>query len=153
MKDFLRTKGVWVVVIALALGLSACATTQQAQPTGPMSAKDLVEAAKKAGVKEITVEAAKAQIDSGNPLVILDVREPSEFKKGHLPKAINIPRGLLEFQVNKKIPDLGANIIVYCKTGGRSCLATETLNKMGYKKAVSMIGGWKAWLKAGYPVE
>lgn len=116
-----------------------------------MTAKDFVNEAKKT-VKEISVAEAKAAIDSGKA-VILDCRTDKEFKKGHIPKAINIPRGLLEFTVDKKIPDKSAYIICYCKSGGRSCLSTCSLGKMGYKNAVSMAGGWKAWLKAGYPVE
>ena len=150
MKKSWRMQWIWVVVVALAFGLSACATQQK--QAEPMTAKEMVQAAKEAGVKEITVEQAKKDIESGNP-VVLDVREPDEFKKGHVPKAVNIPRGLLEFQVEKAIPDKNAYIIAYCKTGGRSCLAAETLMKMGYKNAVSLAGGWEAWFKAGYPIE
>ncbi len=149
MKRFHRMKGVWVILVALTFALSACATTKA---TKPMTAADFVKEAK-AKIKEITVAEAKAKIESGAPLVVLDVREPKEYKKGHLPKAINLPRGLLEFKVTKKIPNKDAYIIVYCKSGGRSSLATNTLRQMGYKNAVSMAGGWKAWVKAGYPVE
>ncbi|RLA79041.1 MAG: rhodanese-like domain-containing protein [Deltaproteobacteria bacterium] len=117
-----------------------------------MTAKDFVAEAK-AKIKEISVAEAKAKIESGAPLVVLDVREPKEYKKGHLPKAVNLPRGLLEFKVNKVIPNKDAYVIVYCKSGGRSALATLTLKRMGYKNAVSMAGGWKAWVKAGYPIE
>jgi len=113
-----------------------------------MAAKDFVNEAKKT-VEEISVADAKAAIDS----VILDCRTAKEFKKGHIPKAVNIPRGLLEFKVTKKIPNKDAFIICYCKSGGRSCLSTCTLGKMGYTNVKSMAGGWKAWVKAGYPVE
>ncbi|RLA96350.1 MAG: rhodanese-like domain-containing protein [Deltaproteobacteria bacterium] len=117
-----------------------------------MTATDFVNQAKK-HITEITVAEAKAKIESGQPVVVLDVREPKEYKRGHLPKAVNLPRGLLEFKVTKVIPDKNAYVIVYCKSGGRSALATLTLKRMGYKNAVSMAGGWKAWVKAGYPVE
>jgi len=147
MKGIYRRKGLWVLVALLALGLVvSCA------PTKPMTAKDFVAEAK-AKIKEISVAEAKAKIESGAPLVVLDVREPKEYKKGHLPKAVNLPRGLLEFKVNKVIPNKDAYVIVYCKSGGRSALATLTLKRMGYKNAVSMAGGWKAWVKAGYPIE
>jgi len=116
-----------------------------------MTAKDFVKEAKKT-IKEISVADAKAAIDS-NKALVLDCRTAKEFKKGHLPKAINLQRGLLEFKVNKKFPDKTAQIIVYCKSGGRSCLSTCTLVKMGYSNVVSMAGGWKAWVKAGYPIE
>ena len=117
-----------------------------------MTAKDFIKEAKKA-ITEISVADAKAVMDSGKVEVILDCRTAKEFKKGHVPKAVNIPRGLLEFKVTKKIPNKDAFIICYCKSGGRSCLSTCTLGKMGYTNVKSMAGGWKAWVKAGYPIE
>jgi len=117
-----------------------------------MTSKDFVKEAKKT-VKEISVVDAKAAMDSGKVDVILDCRTAKEFKKGHLPKAINLQRGLLEFKATEKIPNKDASIICYCKTGDRSCLSTCTLGKMGYTNVKSMDGGWKAWLKAGYPIE
>lgn len=116
-----------------------------------MSADDFLKEAKKT-VKEISVADAKAAIDSGKATV-LDCRTEKEYEAGHLPKAIHLQRGLLEFNAPKKLPDKSAYIIVYCKSGGRSCLGTCTLTEMGYTNAVSMAGGWKAWVKAGYPIE
>lgn len=149
MMRLLKMKGVWFIVVAAALVLSAYVTTVVA---ADKTATDLVNEAKQK-VCEISVADAKAKIDSGASLIILDVREPSEFKKGHVPKATNIPRGLLEFKVTKAIPNKDAKILAYCKTGGRSCLACSTLLEMGYKNVESIAGGWQAWLKAGYPVE
>lgn len=149
MKGFCRMKGVWVILVALIFALSACAALTASKPK---TAADFVEEAK-AKINEITVAEAKAKIDSGDPLVVLDVREPSEFKEGHLPKAINLPRGLLEFKVSKQIPNRDAYIIVYCRSGKRSAMATDTLRQMGYKKIVNMADGWKAWVEAGYPVD
>jgi rhodanese-related sulfurtransferase len=83
----------------------------------------------------------------------LDCRESKEFKMGHVPDAINIPRGLIEFKIDKKIPDKTTKIVVYCKVGGRGCLSACTLCRMGYKNVMNMAGGWMAWEKAGYPVE
>ena len=117
-----------------------------------MTSKDFVKEAKKT-VKEISVVDAKAAMDSGKVDVILDCRTAKEFKKGHLPKAINLQRGLLEFKATEKIPNKDASIICYCKSGDRSCLSTYTLGKMGYTNVKSMDGGWKAWVKAGYPIE
>ena len=117
-----------------------------------MTSKDFVKEAKKT-VKEISVVDAKAAMDSGKVDVILDCRTAKEFKKGHLPKAINLQRGLLEFKATEKIPNKDASIICYCKSGDRSCLSTCTLGQMGYTNVKSMAGGWKAWVKAGYPVE
>ena len=149
MKSIRRMKGVWVIAMVASLTLAASVATVAA---GDKTATDLVNEAKEK-VCEISAAEAKEKIDSGAPLFVLDVREPDEFKKGHIPKAINIPRGLLEFKVAKTIPDKGAQILAYWKSGGRSCLACSTLQAMGYKNAVSIAGGWQDWLKAGYPVE
>jgi len=116
-----------------------------------MTAKDLVAEAKK-NIASISVSDAKALFDKGG-ITFLDCREPKEYKSGHVPGAVNVPRGLLEFKIAKKIPDKNAQIIMYCKSGGRGCLACESIGKMGYKNVKNMDGGWKAWAKAGYPVE
>ena len=149
MKAFRQMKGVWVIAVVAALALFASVTIALA---ADKTAEDLVKEAKEK-VCEISPADAKAKIDSDASIIILDVREPDEFAKGHIPKAVNIPRGLLEFKVAKEIPTKDAHILVYCKSGGRSCLACSTLLEMGYKNAVSIAGGWQAWLKAGYAVE
>lgn len=116
-----------------------------------ITAQDLVAAAKEQ-IKEVDVNGAQSQIQHS---LILDVREPAEFAAGHLPGAINIPRGLLEFKIGAH-PDFQAQqqaaILVYCQTGGRSALATQVLNQMGYVHAVSMAGGFSAWAESGLPV-
>ena len=127
-------------------------TAKKITKKAPMTAKQLVAQAK-AVVPEVNVKQAKANIDKKMYKVILDVREPKEFRAGHIPGAINIPRGLLEFKITKKIADKATPILVYCKTGGRGALSGQTLMKMGYTKVFNMDGGWKAWVKAGYPVE
>jgi len=112
---------------------------------------DLVAQAKQ-NIVEIDVDAAKNSLETS---LVLDVREPSEYTAGHLPGAFNIPRGVLEFKIGSH-PDFqdkqDAHIIVYCQTGGRSALATEALNKIGFKNAVSMAGGFKAWAESGNEV-
>jgi rhodanese-related sulfurtransferase len=116
-----------------------------------MTAKDMVDEAKK-NITMISVEEAKALLDKGG-VAFLDCREPKEYKSGHIPGAMNIPRGLLEFQIDKKIPDKNAQIVMYCKSGGRASLACCSIQKMGYKNVKNIDGGWKAWVKAGFPVE
>ena len=116
-----------------------------------MTAKDLVAEAKK-NITMISVEEAKALLDKGG-VAFLDCREPKEYKSGHIPGAINIPRGLLEFQIDKKVPDKNAPVVMYCKSGGRASLACCSIQRMGYKNVKNIDGGWKAWAKAGYPVE
>jgi rhodanese-related sulfurtransferase len=116
-----------------------------------MTANEFKEEALK-NITTISVADAKSLFDKGG-VIFLDVRTEKEYRSGHIPGAINIARGLLEFVIGNKIPDKNAAIVVYCRTGGRSCLASYTLVKMGYKDIKNMDGGWKAWMSAGYPVE
>jgi len=116
-----------------------------------ITAQDLVAAAKQ-NIKEIDTVAVQAKLASG---LLLDVREPAEYAAGHLPGAVNIPRGVLEFQIGGHPAFQGqqlAQIVVYCQSGGRSALATQALNQLGYVNAVSMAGGFKAWSENGLPV-
>lgn len=139
-------------LFALAFALVVALTLNVPQAIAKdMTAKDMVTEAKKS-ICEVSVSEGKALLDKGG-YIFLDCREPKEFKMGHIPGAINIPRGLLEFKVAKKIPDKNGKIVMYCKKGGRGCLATCTLCRMGYKNAQNMAGGWMAWEKAGYPIE
>ena len=116
-----------------------------------LTAMDFVAQAKQ-NIVEIDAVAAKNILETS---LILDVREPAEYAAGHLPGAFNIPRGVLEFKIGSH-PDFqdkqDAYIIVYCQSGGRSALATEVLNKMGFNHAVSMAGGFKAWTESGNKV-
>jgi len=116
-----------------------------------MTGKELVEGAKTT-IKSISIADARALLGKSGA-VFLDVREPEEFKAGHIPGAINIPRGLLEFQIEQQAPDKNTTIVVYCRSGNRSALAAATLMNMGYKNVFNVDGGWKTWQEAGYPVE
>ncbi len=116
-----------------------------------LTAIDLVALAKQ-NIVVCDINDAKNALTSS---LVLDVREPAEYASSHLPGAFNIPRGLLEFRISTH-PDFqdkqDAKIIVYCQSGGRSALATEVLNKMGYNNAVSMEGGFQAWTESGNEV-
>ncbi len=117
-----------------------------------MTAADYKNEAKKV-IKEVSVQDAKNMLDKGGCL-FLDCRTAKEYKMGHIPGAVLLQRGLIEFYMAKKVTDdKNAKIVVYCKSGGRSCCATKTLTEMGYKDALSMDGGWKAWMAAGYPID
>jgi len=113
------TWAVCVMVCAIfLLGLSSQAFA--AAPKGPM---DFVNAAK-ANITELSAAQVKADLDAGKKFILLDVRSKEEFDAGHLPNAMHVSRGLLEFKIGKVIPDTNANIILYCRTGARSALTT-----------------------------
>ena len=109
----------------------------------------LVADAKKK-ITEISAAEAAAKSKSGEA-VIIDVREKDEWDEEHIPDAIHISRGTVELDVEEKVPDSDAMIICHCGGGGRSALAAENLQKMGYKNVRSMAGGLKAWRAAGLP--
>ncbi|HEV7164602.1 MAG: rhodanese-like domain-containing protein [Gammaproteobacteria bacterium] len=112
---------------------------------------DLVAKAK-TNIREISTEEASRQQGT---VTIVDVREPEEYLAGHIPGAINIPRGLLEFRVDAHpiLCDRGRSIIMQCQSGGRSALATAVMQELGYKDVVNLAGGFAAWKAAGLPVE
>ncbi|MDO9514807.1 MAG: rhodanese-like domain-containing protein [Syntrophales bacterium] len=118
-------KRIVIVVAVLALAFSAVGVATALQDPASV-VKGMVSTAK-AAVKSASADDLKAAIDKKEKAIILDVREPGEFAAGHLPGAINVPRGLLEFKVAKAIPDLNAKIYVYCASGGRAALATKVL--------------------------
>ena len=104
-------------------------------------------------VTECNVEAVKARLDSGETFHVVDVREESEYARGHLPGAAHIGKGVIERDIEARIPDAAAAIVLYCGGGYRSALAADALQKMGYTNVISMDGGWREWNAAGYPVE
>ena len=144
----MKKRILFVFVLAL---VSTLALTAPIAVAKDMTAAELVTEAKKS-ICEVSISEAKALLDKGG-YIFLDCREPKEFKMGHVPGAMNIPRGLLEFKIAKKVPDKNTKILMYCKKGGRGCLASCTLCQMGYKNVKNINGGWMAWEKAGYPVE
>ena len=109
----------------------------------------------KARVNETTVDEVKRRLDrgEGKNFVLVDVREESEWNAGHIPGATHLGRGVIERDIEQKIPDTGKEIILYCGGGFRSALAAESLQKMGYTNVISMDGGWRGWKEAGHPVE
>ena len=113
-----------------------------------LTAQDLVAEAKQ-HIRELDFHAAREWLGKTR---ILDVREPAEYAAGHVPGAVNLPRGVLEFKIDAHPAfqgDKTAPILVYCQTGGRSALATHSLLKLGYGGAVSLAGGFNAWLEQG----
>ena len=109
----------------------------------------LVADAKK-NIREISPQDTAAKIKNGDAAIV-DVREEDEWNEGHIPEATHLSRGTIELDVEEKFPDPNALIICHCGGGGRSALAAESLQKMGYKNVRSMAGGLKAWKAAGLP--
>lgn len=109
-----------------------------------MTPQQLVAEAK-TQVKEIDIETAARHIGSGS--LIIDVREPAEFEAAHLPGAVNIPRGVIEFKTadHPALAARDAEILLYCKSGGRSVLAAFNLKRLGYQNILSLTGGFDAW--------
>ena len=104
----------------------------------------------KMNVTEISPQDAAAKLKSGEA-VIVDVRDKDEWDEGHIPAATHMSRGTIELDIEEKVPDPNAMIICQCGGGGRSALAAESLQKMGYKNVRSMAGGFKAWKATGLP--
>lgn len=112
---------------------------------------DLVAKAK-SQIREITPQELSKQLGA---VSIIDVREPEEYAAGHLPGAVNIPRGLLEFRLDAHpiVGDRGCTIVMQCQGGGRSALATVVMQELGYKSVVNLAGGFAAWKAANLPIE
>ncbi len=106
----------------------------------------------KTRIRETTVDEIKRRLDRGDRFLLVDVREESEYAKDHLPGAIHLGKGIIERDVEKKVPDTSAEIVLYCGGGFRSALAADNLNKMGYQNAVSMDGGIREWRDKKYPL-
>ena len=117
-----------------------------------LTAQDLVARAK-ATITELSPAQAGEFVAEEKPFII-DVREPGELGQGFIPDSDNIPRGVLEFKIlnHEELQDRSRPVLVYCQTGMRGALATETLNLMGYEKACNLAGGFEKWLVAQLPV-
>ena len=111
--------------------------------------KDIMNDARKI-VPEATVDQVKQRLaGNGKQVHLIDVREKEEYREGHLPGSVSVPRGFLEMQIEEKVPDRDAEMIVYCQGGTRSLIAGRILKDMGYTNVVSMAGGFGAWKGAG----
>ena len=107
----------------------------------------------KTRIKECTIDEMRAKQTKGDKFLLIDVREESEWAAGHIPGAMHLGKGIIERDVEAKIPDSTTAIIVYCGGGFRSALAADNLQKMGYTNVISMDGGFRGWKEKGLPVE
>ena len=103
-------------------------------------------------VREVTVADVKAMLDRGARMQLIDVREESEWARGHLPGARHLSKGIIERDIETAVPDRAAPLVLYCGGGFRSALAADNLQKMGYTDVVSMDGGWREWTEKELPV-
>lgn len=103
-------------------------------------------------IRETNVDEVKAKLDRGEKFILIDVREESEFAKDHLPGAIHLGKGIIERDIEERVPELNAPLVLYCGGGYRSALAADNLQKMGYKNVLSMDGGIRGWREKGFPL-
>lgn len=106
----------------------------------------------KSRVRELTVDQVKAKLDKGERFYLIDVREESEWAKDHVPQAIHLGKGVIERDIEQRIPDKNAELVLYCGGGFRSALAADNLQKMGYTNVISMDGGIRDWRQKGFPL-
>jgi rhodanese-related sulfurtransferase len=107
----------------------------------------------KSRIRECTVADVTARQAAGEKFVLIDVREESEYAAGHAAGAVHISKGVIERDIEAKVPDPNTPLVLYCGGGYRSALAADALQKMGYTNVISMDGGWSAWVRAGLPTE
>jgi rhodanese-related sulfurtransferase len=107
----------------------------------------------KARVKEIGIEEYKRMSSSGEPHVLVDIREDKEWNAGHVAGAVHLGKGIIERDIETTIPDKNATLVLYCGGGFRSALAADALQQMGYTNPISLDGGWRALQGSGFPIE
>jgi len=110
--------------------------------------KQIVEKVK-SEINLITVEDFKSKMDSDNDFILLDIRTEKEYLAGHMKNAVWLPRGFIEFKIQKLVDDPETEIILYCKRGSRSALTAYTLLEMGYKNVLNLEGGFEQWVVNG----
>ena len=103
-------------------------------------------------IRETNIDKVKARMDRGEKFMLVDVREESEFAKDHLPGAIHMGKGVIERDIEARVPELNKEMILYCGGGFRSALAADNLQKMGYTRVISMDGGIRGWRESGFPL-
>lgn len=137
-----KTITTWAANVLLSL-----AANQQAETRGVRFLRLATDA--RLRIQEIPVNEVRLAIEKH--VKVIDVREVSEYRRGHLPSAIHLSRGIIEVQIERWVPDLTERVILYCGAGNRSALAADNLQKMGYTAVRVMAGGFRAWLRAGFP--
>lgn len=106
----------------------------------------------KSRIKEVTVDDVKKMMDRGDTFLLIDVREESEYAKDHLSGAIHLGKGVIERDIEQRVPETDTPLVLYCGGGFRSALAADNLKKMGYTNVLSMDGGIRDWRAKDYPL-
>ncbi len=107
----------------------------------------------KSRIRQIDVEGYKKMVASGEDHLLVDTREESEWAKGHMRGAVHMSKGVIERDIETKVPDKSKRLVLYCGGGFRSALVADNLQKMGYTGAISLDGGWRALKESGLPLE
>ena len=106
----------------------------------------------KSRVQEIDIEGYKKMVAAAEPHLLVDTREESEWAAGHVRGAVHLSKGIIERDIETKVPDKSAKLILYCGGGYRSALVADNLQQMGYTAAISLDGGWRALKESGLPL-
>jgi rhodanese-related sulfurtransferase len=104
-------------------------------------------------IREVTVDEARERLAANTGARLIDVREDNEWQAGHAIGAEHLSKGIIERDIEARVPDKEAELILYCGGGYRSALAADAIQKMGYRNIYSMAGGWRAWTESGAPIE
>ncbi|HKX00517.1 MAG TPA: rhodanese-like domain-containing protein [Bryobacteraceae bacterium] len=107
----------------------------------------------KSRIRQVDINGYRRMIAAGEKVLLIDTREESEWAAGRAAGAVHISKGIIERDIVTKVPDKETKMVLYCGGGYRSALAADNLQKMGYRNAISLDGGWRAWQQAGLPVE
>lgn len=107
----------------------------------------------KSRIQETDVAGYKAMLERGEGPVLVDTREESEYNAGHVKGAVHLSKGVIERDIEQRFPDKSTKLVLYCGGGYRSALVADNLQKMGYKDAVSLDGGWRALKESGLDLE
>jgi len=107
----------------------------------------------KTRIREIDVVGYQKMMAQNANVLLIDTREESEWAAGHAAGAMHLSRGIIERDIEAKVPDKQTPMVLYCGGGFRSALVADNLQKMGYQNAISLDGGWRAWQQSGLPVE
>ncbi|MBC8103817.1 MAG: sulfurtransferase [Cytophagales bacterium] len=103
----------------------------------------------KSRIQEVSTEGTEELLKTHDSVILIDVREQDEFRGGHIPGALGVGRGILEYHIADLAPDTDQEIILYCRGGNRSALAADSLRQMGYTNVLSMTGGYRTWNEEG----